>query len=367
MRFRPKATLCTPAQLEFHALGRCGVLLREVDWRLALLGRVARCFADFRHPGKIEHAVSELIALGYEDINDHDALRADSLLALLSGKADPTGTRRARSRNRGHALAGSSTLNRLELGAPEAAAKHRYKKIVADPSALDRLLVDVFPESCERPPEEIWLDLDAPDDPLHGDQEGRSYHGYYYLPLYIFCGGHLLCARLRPSDIDAPDGAAEELDRIVKRIRSRWPGTRVVIRGDAGFCREEIMAWCGANGVGYVLGLARNPRLAGRIGKALRKSRRRCAATGAASRRFREFRYRTLKSWSRSRRVGLAGTRWANAQCGTLRAKLLKVAARLRVTARKVWLSFSSVYPHQSEFAAALAALRRVPARGPPD
>ena len=473
------ATQCTPAQLEFHALGRRGVvgrfdggrltsdgggvLLREVDRRLALLDRVARCFADFRHPGKIEHALPELvaqriygIALGHEDVNDHDALRADSLLALLAGKADPTGAARARARDRGHALAGSSTLNRLELGAPEAAAKHRYKKIVADPAALDRLLVDVFLESRARAPEEIWLDLDATDDPVHGDQEGRFFHGYYgrycYLPLYIFCGGHLLCARLRPSDIDAAEGAAEELDRIVKRIRGRWPGTRVVIRGDAGFCREEIMAWCEANEVGYVLGLARNPRLVRRIGKALRKSRRRCAHTGEASRRFRQFRYRTRDSWSRTRRVvakaehlpkgsnprfvvtslgrgaggprrlyeqlycargdmenrikeqqldmfadrtsaatlranqlrlyfasfayvlmhglrrlGLAGTRWANAQCGTLRTRLLKVAARLRVTARKVWLSFSSVYPHQSEFAAALAALRRVPARAPPD
>ena len=430
------ATQCTPAQLEFHALGRRGVvgrfdggrltsdaggvLLREVDRRLALLDRVARCFADFRHPGKIEHALPELvaqriygIALGYEDVNDHDALRADSLLALLAGKADPTGAARARARDRGHALAGSSTLNRLELGAPEAAAKHRYKKTVADPAALDRLLVDVFLESRARAPEEIWLDLDATDDPVHGDQEGRFFHGYYgrycYLPLYIFCGGHLLCARLRPSDIDAAEGAAEELDRIVKRIRGRWPGTRVVIRGDAGFCREEIMAWCEANEVGHVLGLARNPRLVRRIGKALRKSRRRCAHTGEASRRFRQFRYRTRDSWSRTRRVvakaeqldmfadrtsaatlranqlrlyfasfayvlmhglrrlGLAGTRRANAQCGTLRTRLLKVAARLRVTARKVWLSFSSVYPHQSEFAAALAAPRRVPARAPPD
>ena len=448
------STQCTPTQLEFHGFGRRevvarfdggrltsdggGILLREVDRRLGLMAGIARCFADHRDPRKVEHTVSELVAqrvyglaLGYEDLNDHDALRGDSLLALLVGKADPTGEKRPRERDRGYPLAGSSTLNRLELGGPEDAAGDRYRRIAADTGALDGVLLDIFLESRAEAPEELWLDLDATDDPLHGGQEGRFYHGYYkgycYLPLYIFCGEHLLCARLRPSDGDASGGSVEELERIVGRMRGRWPGTRIVVRGDSGFCREEIMRWCEDNGVGYVLGLARNARLVRRIEKALRKSRRRHAATGAASRRFREFRYRTRKTWSRSRRVvakaehlakgsnprfvvtslgrdvagpqrlyeelycargdmenrikeqqldmfadrtsaatmranqlrlyfasfayvlmhglrrlGLAGTRWARAQCGTLRTRLLKVAARVRVTARKVWLSFPS-------------------------
>ena len=472
------ATQCTPVQLEFHGFGRRGVvarfdggrltsdgggmLLREVDRRLGLMARIARCFEDHRDRRKVEHSARELVAqrvyglaLGHEDLNDHDALRGDSLLALLVGKADPTGAKRARERDRGRPLAGSSTLNRLELGKPEEVAGDRYHRIAADTDALDGVLTDIFLDAHAEPPEEVWLDLDATDDPLHGGQEGRFYHGYYkgycYLPLYIFCGEHLLCARLRPSDIDAGEGGADELDRIVGRIRGRWPGTRVVIRGDAGFCREELMAWCEDNDVDYVLGLARNARLVRRIGKALRKSRRRCAGTGEASRRFREFRYRTRDTWSRSRRVvakaehlakgpnprfvvtslgrevagpqrlyeelycargdmenrikeqqldmfadrtsaatmranqlrlyfasfayvlmhglrrlGLAGTRMARAQCGTLRAKLLKVAARVRITARKVWLSFPSAYPHRDEFAAAAVALRRGPARAPP-
>ena len=262
------STQCTPAQLEFHGFGRRGVvarfdggrltsdgggvLLREVERRLGLMDRIARCFADYRDPRKVEHAVSELVAqrvyglaLGYEDLNDHDALRGDSLLALLVGKADPTGEKRPRERDRGCPLAGSSTLNRLELGEPKDAAGDRYCRIAADAGALDDVLLDMFLEAHAEAPEEIWLDLDATDDPLHGDQEGRFYHGYYkgycYLPLYIFCGEHLLCARLRPSDGDASAGSVEELERIVGRIRGRWPGARLVIRGDSGFCREEIM------------------------------------------------------------------------------------------------------------------------------
>ena len=472
------ATQCTPRQMEFHAFGRRAVvgrfdggrltsdagaiLLREVDRRLGLMARIARCFTDYRNPTKIEHSVGELvaqrvggIALGYEDLNDHDALRADSLLALLAGKSDLTGAQRARDRDRGHPLAGSSTLNRLELSRPQAAAGDRYCRIAADSEALDRVLVELFLDAHDPAPPEIWLDLDATDDPLHGDQEGRFFHGYYksycYLPLYIFCGEHLLCARLRPSNQDASAGSVAELTRIVGQIRARWPEVRVVIRGDSGFCREEILAWCEDNDVDYVLGLARNPRLQRRIGKALRKSRSRHAVTGAPSRRFREFRYRTRDSWSRSRRVvakaehlakganprfvvtslgpevagpqrlyenlycargdmenrikecqldlfadrtstatlranqlrlyfasfayvlmhglrrlGLAGTRWARAQCGTLRVKLLKVAARVRITARKVWLSFSSVYPYRDAFTTAAAALCRGPTRAPP-
>ena len=248
---------CTPTPLAFHAFGRRQVvgrfdagrltsdggtlLLREVDRRLGLMGRVAGCFSDYRDPDKVEHSVLERvtqrvggIALGYEDLNDHDALRTDSLLALWAGKADLTGAQRSRERDRGYALAGSSPLNRLELSRPEAAARDRYHRIAADTDALDRVLVDLFLDAHTEAPEEVWLDLDATDDPLHGDQEGRFFHGYYrtycYLPLYIFCGEHLLCARLRPSNRDASAGSVEELTRIVGRLRQRWPRVRVVVR-----------------------------------------------------------------------------------------------------------------------------------------
>ena len=473
------STQCTPTQLQFHPFGRRqvvarfdggrltsdggAVLLREVDRRLGLTRRLAGCFADGRQPGKVEHSVRELVAqrvhglaMGYEDLNDHDALRADPVLALLAGKSDLTGAGRSRARDRGRALAGSSTLNRLELGEPKADAKRRrYCKIVADAEALDGLAVELFLEAHAEPPRELWLDLDATDDPLHGAQEGRFFHGYYkrycYLPLYIFCGEHLLCARLRPSNIDANEGSVAELERIVGRIRERWPKVRLVIRGDSGFCRDAIMSWCEANGVDYVLGLARNERVVRRIDKALRKSRSRHLGTGKASRRFREFRYRTRKTWSRARRVvakaewlakganprfvvtslerreagsqalyeelycargdmenrikecqldlfadrtsaatlranrlrlhfasfayilmhglrrlGLAGTHRARAQCGTVRVRWLKVAARVRVTARKVWLSFPSAYPYRDEFTALAQALQQDAIRAPP-
>jgi len=207
----------------------------------------------------------------------------------------------------GYLLAASSTLNRLELGTPMMAASDHYKKISADPEGFDQLLVDVFLESHRKSPRAIWLDLDATDDPLHGHQEGRFFHGYYrcycYLPLYIFCGEHLLCARLRPADQDAAAGSVEELQRIVTRIRARWPKARVVIRGDAGFCREAIMVWCEANQVRYVLGLARNRHLQRALGAELAAAREAHLCTGQPARRFRDFRYRTRKSWSRERRV----------------------------------------------------------------
>ena len=249
-------TQCSATQLQFHPFGRrlvtgrfdggCmssdggSLLLREVDQRIGLLERLAGCFVDHRNPSSVEHDVRTLLAqrvyalaLGYEDLNDHDELRRDALLSLAAGKVDPTGAGRVRERDRGAALASSSTLNRLELGDPETAAAHRYKRIVAQPEALDDLLVGLFMESHAKAPREIWLDLDATDDPLHGAQEGRFYHGYYhcycYLPLYIFCGGHLLCARLRPSDRDAAAGATEELERIVGQLRRHWPRTRIVI------------------------------------------------------------------------------------------------------------------------------------------
>ena len=300
-------THCTPEQLHFHPHGRReviarfdggritsdagGVLLRETDLRLGLMERLARCFRDGRKPGSVEHPVRSLaaqrvyaLALGYEDLNDHEDLRRDRLLALLVGQGDLTGAGRVRLRDRGCPLAASSTLNRLELGGAEAATD-RYKRIAADFEAMDRLLVDVFVESYAEPPEEIWLDLDATDDPLHGRQEGRFFHGYYgrycYLPLYVFCGAHLLCARLRRSNIDASAGSEEELARVVAQVRRRWPRTRVVVRGDSGFCREPLMRWCEENGVGYVFGMARNARLVRAIGRDLYRAEVVCRRTGA--------------------------------------------------------------------------------------
>ena len=246
-------TQCTATQLAFQSFGRRqvtgrfdggrltsdagGLLLREVEQRLNVLSWMAGCFTDYRQAGMVEHPVQALLAqrvyglaLGYEDLNDHDTLRSDSLLALLAGKADLTGAQRRRQRDKGYPLAGSSTLNRLELGTPEQAAGHRYQKVVAEPCELDRLLVDVFLESQRGVPSVLWLDLDATDDPLHGAQEGWFFHGYYksycYLPLYIFCGEHLLCARLRPADRDTAAGCVEELARIIEQIRARWPRYR---------------------------------------------------------------------------------------------------------------------------------------------
>src|ERR1700758_1728527 len=271
-----------------------GLLLREVEKRIGILHQFAACFSDYRNADLIEHTVQELVAqrvyglaLGYEDLNDHEELRNDPLLAVLVEKTDPSQ----------EILAGKSTLNRLELTGKTASRKERYKKIVLDHGAVDRLLVQVFLEAHREEPEEIILDLDATDDPLHGKQEGRFFHGYYghycYLPLYIFCGEFLLCARLRPSNIDASAGSVEELKRIVAQIRSAWPQVRIVVRGDSGFCREELLAWCEAKGVDYLLGLAKNERLKAEIKKELRKAKRQYHETGRAARFFREFIYQT--------------------------------------------------------------------------
>jgi hypothetical protein len=290
------------------------LLLREVVAGTGLIRRFAGCFTDHRRPERVEHTVEELLgqrvlaqAQGYEDLNDHDTLRDDPLLALAAGKGDLTGADRARSRDRGHALAGRSTLNRLERAPAEATAASRYHKIVYEGEAIERLFVEHFLDAHAQPPSRIVLDLDATDDPLYGEQEGRFFHGYYrhycYLPLYIFCGSFLLCAKLRPSDIDASAGAVDELDRIVAQIRERWPEVEIWIRADSGFAREAIMAWCEANGVAYVLGLARNARLVRAIGAELEQARQQAERTGRSARRFKDFRYRTRKSWSRQRRV----------------------------------------------------------------
>lgn len=324
-------TDCISFPMRFQGLGRRGVaadfsggaltsdggalLLREVDVRIGLLSRFSACFTDYRDAQRIEHTVQSLVAqrvyglaLSYEDLNDHDSLRADPLLALLAGKSDVEGNDRLRERDRGKALAGKSTLNRLELTLADATSAERYKKIVFDPAAADRLLVDLFVESFESAPERIVLDFDATDDPLHGNQEGRFFHGYYgqycYLPLYVFCGEHLLCARLRTSNRDAASGALEELKRIVEQIREHWKNTVVVVRGDSGFCREELMAWCEeAPGVEYLFGLARNARLEKTIAPQRDQARELYEQTQQAARVFTEFDYCTKKSWSRARRV----------------------------------------------------------------
>jgi len=323
-------TECNQQSFEFHPLnqrqvvGRFdggaittdagGLLLREVEKRTRIIERFAACFRDHRAAGQVEHTVRELVAqrvyglaLGYEDLNDHDELRRDPLLAVLAEKADPTGGSRARRRDRGKALAGKSTLNRLELTAAVVKKKERYKKIRLEMEAVDRLLVEIFLEAYAEPPEEIVLDLDATDDPLHGNQEGRFFHGYYghycYLPLYIFAGDHLLCARLRPSNRDASAGCVEEVARIVARIRQAWPEVRITLRADSGFCREELMGWCEQNQVDYVLGLAKNDRLTAEIVTEQKEAAAEFQAAGKPARVFKEFVYQTRKSWSRARRV----------------------------------------------------------------
>ncbi len=291
-----------------------GLLLRELDERLGITRAFAACFTDHRNPKLIEHTVEELVAqrvfalaLGYEDLNDHDALRHDPMLALIVGKTDPKGDERVHERDLGKALAGKSTLNRLELTPSEADSDARYKKIVLSDEMAADFFVDAFINSYATPPQEIILDLDATDDPIHGGQEGRFYHGYYkghcYLPLYIFCGEHVLCAKLRPSNIDAPEGSVEELERIVGRIRAKWPRVSITIRADSGFCREWLMAWCEDNDVDYVLGIARNPRLQKEITEELAQARAQCEETGVPARVFKEFMYRTQRTWSRERRV----------------------------------------------------------------
>jgi Transposase DDE domain group 1 len=468
-------TQCNQQSFEFHPLnqrqvvGRFdggeittdagGLLLREVEQRRGIIARFAACFRDHRAVGQVEHRVQELVAqrvyalaLGYEDLNDHDELRWDPLLAVLAEKPDPTGESRARKRDRGKALAGKSTLNRLELTRAEVEKKERYKKIALDMEAVDRLLAEIFLESHPMPPREIVIDLDATDDPLHGNQEGRFFHGYYghycYLPLYIFSGDHLLCARLRPSNIDASEGCLEEVERIVGEIRGAWPEVRIVLRGDSGFCREELMAWCEQNQVDYVLGLAKNERLKAEIAGELEQARQQYAETGKAARVFKQFLYQTRESWSRARRVvakaehlekgpnprfvvtslaaeawaarplyeelycargemenrikeqlalfadrtstawlrsnqirlyfssmaytlmealrrlGLKQTELARAQASTIRLKLLKIGALIRITVRRVWVSLASGYPYADLFAQVYAQLRAAPLRG---
>jgi len=405
-----------------------GLLLRETDQRLNLLPRLAQCFLDGRNPARIEHSVAEMVsqrvyglALGYEDLNDHEQLRQDPMLKLLAGQPDLEAP-----------LAGKSTLNRLELstGTPD-----RYKKITFWKASIDELLVDVFLEAhgnwC---PLEIVLDVDTTDVALHGNQEDRFFHGYYdhycYLPLYVFCGEHVLCARLRPANIDAAAGSLTEIQRIVERIRAAWPGVRIVLRGDSGFCRDELMSWCERHQVDYVLGFARNERLRALLAPQLAAAALQFEQTQKPARIFAEFSYQTTTgSWNQPRRVvakaehihgkenpryvvtslpteawppqllyeelycargdmenrikeqfmlfsdrvsaetmranqlrlylsamayvlvsglrrlGLQATELAHAQVATIRLRLLKIGAHIRVTVRKVWLSLPRSYP----------------------
>lgn len=439
------------------------LLLAQVEQATGILDRFAGCFEDHRDPELIEHTVGELVAqrvfglcLGYEDLCDHDQLRYDPLLAVAVGKRDATGEDRRNRSDCGKPLAGKSTLNRLELSPIRADADHRYKKTPLRHRRVDELFVDVFLESHPTAPESIVLDLDATDDPVHGHQLGRFFHGYYreycFLPLYIFSGEHLLCSRLRPADIDGAAGSVKELARIVAQIRARWPEVRILVRADSGFCREHIMAWCEANEVDYLFGLAKNPRLLETIKTELAEAAVLHADTGLPSRVFKDFSYRTLDSWSRERRVvgkaehldkganprfvvtslsaethpaqqlyekhycargeaenrikeqqlylfadrtsaqtlranqlrlwfssvayllmvalrrlGLADTPMAKAQCSTIRLKLLKIGALVNITVRKVWVALSQSCPFQELFHRVHVNLKRaIAAAAPP-
>jgi hypothetical protein len=324
-------TECKPKPFEFHPLGSRevvaqfdggditsdggGLMLREVERRTGILKKFAACFVDHRNPEAIEHPVEDLVAqrgyglcLGYEDLNDHDELRADPLLAVMVGKADPKGEHRREARDRGKALAGKSTLNRLERTGADVGPGERYKKIVMQPEAIDRLMVDHFLAAHEKAPLQIILDLDATDDPIHGHQEGRFFHGYYdcycYLPLYIFCGEFLLSAQLRSAKIDPAKGALTDLQRVVAQIRKKWRRVPILVRGDSGFCRDAIMDWCERQGIDYVFGLAKNPRLLKEIAEELKAAEVESAKTGEMARIFKNLRYQTIqKTWSRTRRV----------------------------------------------------------------
>ena len=417
------------------------VLLRETDRRLHLLPRLAACFEDHRQPWLVSHTVPEMVAqrvyglaLGYEDLGDHDQLREDPLLSVLSGKA----------RVGAEPLAGKSTLNRLELGGE---TPSRYKKIRYRPEALDDLLIQVFLEAHAEAPQQIVLDLDTTDLPLEGHQEGRFFHGYYdcycYLPLYIFAGEHLLCARLRTADQDAAAGSTGEVERIVGRIRAAWPEVRIIVRADSGFCREELLKWCEDNGVCYAIGFPRNQRLRRMIEPQIEQAAQIHQETGKVARVFTEFSYQTTTgSWSRPRRVvakaeqldgkenprfvvtslgaeewpaqglyeefycargemenrikeqlslfayrvsaetmranqlrvyfaamayvlvhglrrlGLQGTELERAQATTIRLRLLKIGAQIRISVRRVWLSMASSYPLQALFGEVYRNLR---------
>lgn len=323
-------TECIPSLFGFQELGSRQVvadfdggkvtcdggalLLREVEEKFRFIERFATCFTDHRDADLIEHPLVDLLkqrifgmCLGYGDLLDHDRLRRDPLLAVLVGKQDPLGEQRTCARDQGKPLAGKSTLNRLELTAVGADADSRYKKIVAHTDKIEDFLVDAFLMQHITPPPRIVLDLDATDDPLHGQQLGRFFNAYYgdycYLPLYIFCGDHPLGALLRPSDADPAAGSLAPLQRIVARLRQAWPQVEIVLRGDSGFCREYLMRWCEDNGVHYLFGMAKNSRLLKILAKEMHEAKLLHEQTREAARVFKDFTYRTKQSWSRERRV----------------------------------------------------------------
>jgi Transposase DDE domain group 1 len=286
------------------------LLLGETDRAIGLIDRFAGCFRDHRDPDLIEHSVRTLvgqrvfgIALGYEDLNDHDELRHDRVMGILAGKLDPE-------RKNCAAVAGKSTLNRLERSLP---MPTRYHKIDHDPAAIEGVFVDLFLDAHQNAPKEIICDLDATDDPMYGDQEGKFFHGYYkchcYLPLFIFCGRHLLAAKLRTSDIDGAAGAKDEMERIITKIRKRWPKVRIILRGDSGFCRDDLMSWCEENDVDYIFGVGKTARLVTRIASELAEAEAEHRATNLPARRFNDFMWTTLDSWNRERRV-IAKAEW---------------------------------------------------------
>jgi len=468
-------TQCTQEQLEFQGVGTRRIqgafdgghissdggalLLREVDARLGITQRLAACFTDHRRQEFVEHSVVELVrqrvyglALGYEDLNDHDELSLDPLLGLAVGKSDPEGSSRRRERDRGRALASHCTLNRLELTPEKLDPQNRYRKIVHHSERFEELFVDLFLDSFGQAPQEIILDFDATDDPIHGEQEGRFFHAYYgnycYLPLYVFCGEHLLVATLRTADRDASAGTKETLAFLVERIRKRWPEVRIVLRGDSGFARDDVMTWCEDNGVYFVLGLAKNSRLLRKIGNEIVEARAMFDATQHASRVFTDFHWSTKDSWTRPRRViakaehlakganprfivtnlgaayatpkalyedvycargemenrikeqqldlfadrtstqtmranqlrlwfssiayvlvsalrrtALQGTPMARSTCGSIRLKLFKIGAQIRLSVRRVLVHFASACPYQDVFRQALQNLQTYPMR----
>jgi len=314
-------TDCSAKQFAFEAVERKSVvsafdggaitsnagalLLGQLDHGLGLVRRFAGCFTDRRDPRFVEHRLETLLgqrifglALGYEDLNDHDELRKDPVFAVLAGKLKAH-------REDCEPVAGKSTLNRLERIPKRHGAK--YHKIDFDQGKADALLIDIFVEAHDRPPKEIVLDLDATDIPLFGNQEGRFFHGYYdkycYLPLYVFCGRHLLLVRQRRANIDAASGSVDEIERMVARIRKAWPGVKITLRADSGFARDDLMTWCEANEVDFIFGLAGNKRLETLLKDELAQAKVLCEQSGKPARVFKDFRYQTLDSWSRERRV----------------------------------------------------------------
>ena len=432
-----------------------GLLLREVEAKFGFIAQFARCFTDYRDPDVTTHTLEELLkqrifglCLGYEDLNDHEQLRYDPLLAVLVGKKDPLGHDRP-GRDKGKPLAGKSTLNRLELTPVRANADSRYKKIVAHLDAMQAFFVKAFVQQYVVAPTRIVLDVDATDFALHGHQLGRFFHGYYdehcYLPLYIFCGDFPLLALLRPANLDEPVGLLKHLKRIVASLRQAWPGVQILVRGDSGFCRDHLMRWCEENGVDFLFGLAKNTRLKRILGAEMHQAKQQFEATNTPTRVFKDFTYKTRKTWSRERRVvgkaehlakgenprfvvtslspegfdaktlyeqeycargnmenrikekklflfadrvscqtmranqvrmclstvayilmralrdfGLRETELAQAQCDTIRVKLLKIGATIQVSVRRVVLALSEAFPFQTIFQRAWENLRRL-------